>query len=521
MWCARILRFHFDSVALRRLLQLLLFATGVTVYFIWTWSNELGDFGSDSALYLLVAQHFSPWSEPNAVAAFFANQSPTPPLYPLMLAALGGAESILVAHILTTAVLMLAFLVFYLWLRDLRLSALIATCLAVLVALVPGMYYQALSVMSESLYLFFTLVCLAAITRYERHDRPYWLWIAACAVIGAMLTRSAGIALLAAFFAYVLMHRPSRWWNLMLVALLPVILWELFRPAAGTGYLQHLAQRIGTETVISVAATLLGQARILGATWTSNFTPSGVGAVVVWLVGLLCLSGAAYRTYRGKLDGFYVAAYVLMILIWPYPAEAQRFLIVLVPVLLAQGVMLLALAPSLRVRRVTLPLPLVAVTAMALIVIPALFFTFKRFTEPLPRELAGFRRSASWYDQNPHQAALEIITMGTLTVHMRRIPELVPTDQCVYATKSRVMAYIAKRISVPPPLNITDSASFPVERHETTCNYFYMTAVVSPSFPVPFYPLDQLERSLTILSVATTPGPDKAPLGIFAKWSPR
>jgi hypothetical protein len=43
-----------------------------TLYSYWTWTSQLNDFGGDSAVYLLTAQHWSLWGEVNPAAAYFA-----------------------------------------------------------------------------------------------------------------------------------------------------------------------------------------------------------------------------------------------------------------------------------------------------------------------------------------------------------------------------------------------------------------------------------------------------------------
>jgi hypothetical protein len=57
-------------------------------------TTDPGDFGGDNAVYLLTAQYFSPYAPRTALAAHIAQGSLFPPLFPLLLALTGSAESL-------------------------------------------------------------------------------------------------------------------------------------------------------------------------------------------------------------------------------------------------------------------------------------------------------------------------------------------------------------------------------------------------------------------------------------------
>ncbi len=196
------------------------------IYYFWGWSHVLGDLDGDNAFYLLTALHYSPWSSPSEAATFFAHNQ-YPPLYSLLLAVFGGGESLLAAHLVSVTCLLLGFAALYLWVRALNRPPLIAGLLALLFALMPGTYMQALAILSENLYLLLTLTCLASVAAYENDKRNHWLWLAAICLAAAVLTRSAGISLLVAFAAYLMMHRPPRFWLLIMAAAAPVVAWNL------------------------------------------------------------------------------------------------------------------------------------------------------------------------------------------------------------------------------------------------------------------------------------------------------
>jgi len=156
-------RFRKQEIVLIITFSLLCFA-----YYQWTWSTILAGLGGDNAVYLLTAKYFSPYSEYSNVARYFAQVSPYPPLYSLMLALLGGGESLLVAHLITTSFLLLSFFIFYYWLSLEKLNLQLSLFVVLVFAILPGIYMQALSIYSENLYLLLTLSSLLFVTMFEQ-----------------------------------------------------------------------------------------------------------------------------------------------------------------------------------------------------------------------------------------------------------------------------------------------------------------------------------------------------------------
>lgn len=87
---------------LKYLFAILGFFVVAVIYYHWIWSNILAGFVGDNAVYLLTTEYSSPYLDSSAVAKQFAKASKYPPLYPAVLALLGGGNSVLVAHLITT-----------------------------------------------------------------------------------------------------------------------------------------------------------------------------------------------------------------------------------------------------------------------------------------------------------------------------------------------------------------------------------------------------------------------------------
>lgn len=492
------------------------------VYYFWGWSRVLGDFGGDNAFYLLIAQYFSPWSTASEVAAHFFTHSFYPPLYPLALALFGGGESLLAAHIITVSFLLLAFVALYLWLRSLGVDRPGAALIVFLFALLPGTYMLALSVLSENLFLFLTIGCIAAVARFETGARPFWLWTAAISLAAATLTRGAGMALLAAFMLYLAVHRPLRSWPLVgVTAAAPMIIWNLFHHNEGPGYLESLISKYGPDPLVTLLTHIKVEIVLIAHGWVGNFTTSPVGIPVMAFVGILALIGMTQRLRKRQLDGYYAAAYLLMILAWPYPAEAQRFVFILIPVLLAQTWLLVEQFPQPRLSGHTLRLSYVLAFAVVLVVLPNLLLTAGRFNQELPREMFEYRRTPGWYAIDPVEARMNVTYDKLLIEHLRRVGEQVPVGECLYGIKPSIIGYYAKRVSVPPPPLRLEEELLETYLEDSGCRFFYLMGFASPAYPVVYYPLERMRNSLVVINAAAAPAPGAGPVGILAQWKDR
>ncbi len=488
----------------------------VAGYSIWSWSYVLGDFGGDNAYYLMMARYFSPWSEHSPAITYFTVHGPYPPLYPIVLALFGGADNLLVAHLITTTLLLLAFAVYYAWLRTLGFGAHAAGLFVLLFALLPGTYMQALSVLSENLYLLISIGCLASVGKFEIVRREHWLWVATVCAAAAVLTRSAGVTLLAAFLLYLMFHRPRGSWRFVLGAILPVVLWNFLGQHQSPGYLSSLVEKYGPDPVSALLHQFSLEIRMLWFGWVGNFSTGSVGPWVTAFVGALSLLGALWRIFLRKLDGIYVGIYTGLILVWPFPAEAQRLLFVIVPVLLVQCLLLLKTLPPLALGRYRMPPEFLLALFIAVITAPDLLLTVKRFSQPMPDQMAPFRRSIDWYDIDPNDARANVIFDKSLTEHLKTLPNVVPENECIYSIKPSLVGYYAGRVSMNPPRPDFDAAAFNTFLKQTGCRYFYLMGFLSPSYPVVYYPLARLGDALTVVSVSPgSPNPGR-PVGILA-----
>lgn len=490
-------------------------------YYAWTWSHELGEFGGDSAVYLLTARHFSPWGDPSNVAAYFASTSQYPPLFPFVLGLFGGGESVLIAHIVTTTFLLLAVITFYRWMLDLGFPVSHTSMAAVLFMLLPGVYMEALAIHSENTYLLSSMAGLMAVSRAETSDQGKWYWTGALSIAAASLTRGVGISLVAAFIAYLILRRPVRAWLYAIISTLPMVLWNLLHDKQGPSYVDSFVEIYSGISLDNLPAHLGAELYALWNGWVGNFSISPIAFPVMGIIGTICLAGMLYRLWQRKLDGLYVAAYLLLILIWPFPAEAQRFIYVVIPVLIAQGLLFAGMLPRAKLNVRYLDAQIIMLLCIFIVTLPALTLTVVRFMHLPPAELSGLRHSPGWYAQNPDDAMNNVVFDSLLTNHLRQIEDMVPEGSCIYSIKPSIIGFYANRVSMIPPRPHLDQSAFDAYLKRTNCRYFYLMGFASPSFPEAYYPLSRLYRSMVVKSVVRTAVPSADPVGMLAELTQR
>lgn len=517
-----------QSPALLRAIEVVGLIILTVLCLAWAWSHQLGTLHSDDMVYLLMAEHFSPWSEGSAAAAHATRHSPFPPLFPILLGLFNAGTDVLRAHLITAGILVVALAVFNRWLVIDGLTRWWALALTAVVAVLPGTYMHALWIFSEPVYLLLSLAALAAVAVWQRRGEPRALWAAAPLVAASVLTRSAGISLLVAFVGFLLLHRPSQWKPLIIVATIPSLLWGVARIVTpdtdGISYLALLGEHYATNPFTSVFGQIHTNVNAMIVALSENLGLSRNTRHAGMILAAIVFGGALFRASRRNLDGFYVIAYILVILMWPAPSEMQRFVFVILPILVYQGFDLIT-ALSQRLPRVARfePLRIVFAGALLLPAMPFLAVMTTRATQSAPAELAPYRTTAFWYgwyvwhdmSERPRDMLLAKIYADELTAIGPRIP----ANDCIYSVKTSFVHFYAKRISKVPPAASLDSKSFVEAVRAGGCHYFFFTFLTSPAVSRErFYPQQRLGDSIqTLKEMWVREGSDVIRVGVIAR----
>ena len=475
-------------------------------YFIWGWSNDISDFQGDSSVYMLAARYFSPFWPSSPVFAEFAKNMAYPPLFPLLIGLLGG--SLLAGHLLVIVTLLAGILCLYAWLRLEGLAAATSACACLVFALMPGTYLQALNIWTENPYLFLSLLAIVLETRAEMagSNRPALRWGASIATAAAGLIRAAALPLMCAHTIRLAIIRPRHWGALITAIWAPFALWVTwgkFHRPPGLGYAAQWASSYAHDPIGTMIHQIGTEITLVLRSWAQAWLADGSGGslhYVILAAGATCGLGCLWRLAKLRFDALYVALYAILLLVWPFPAEARRLSYVLIPPLLVQGLLLLHGLGRKRRESGKALFPALLLGALAVAILPSLILTLHRFNEPLLPELAAARHIEDWYGDDSEKASNSARSFTLILGDLHHTEELVPDSECIFAIKPSVISLYLDRLSYTPPPISADTDAF--ERGIKKCKYAYLLTYISPSFAEPYYPLNRLNGRISPLSVA-------------------
>ena len=343
-------------------LFVLLLAIAAPLLIGFAWQGGLSTFNDDGFSYLTLAR----WMRGDPVLGAWAWQhAHFPPLFPLVLAASGGAVDFAIAHAVVGACAVLSLVVLYRFAAHVLESNSAAAAIVALFVLTPTAWLGIKGILSESLYL---LVSLAALlwhaTRVARADpvaRDRWIFGVLLAL--AVLTRTAGWTLVIAYLIHAtwrLAHARSRGpWLAAAVPLVPVALglgtWAAVKPGSGSAYRDQAHDML--DYWLREPARLFHDGGFtLFQGWVSSFhaqtVTETVPAMVFGAIAAVAVAGAIVRAAANRLDGWYVLVTLPLLYFWIFPYDTTRRLLYPVfPLLLLQAawlVLRLASAPRMR-----------------------------------------------------------------------------------------------------------------------------------------------------------------------------
>lgn len=440
-------------------------ATVLMLHFAW--HPGLASLGDDSVGYLTLAQWLAGTASP-FVREWVPFHSNFPPLFPLLLAATHGANGdALVGHVVVAVCAILALVVLYRFAARVLGGSAAASAVVVLFLLTPTAWVSILPVQSETLYLLVSLAALQAHASGEpvgvRGPREAWL---TGVLIGlALLTRVAGIALVAAYVVHALVAawiaRRPRWGAF--VPLVPValmsatwlILWPRFQGGNYGLGLEAIGDLARSEPLGLLA---IGTHALLDG-WIASFASQpavhAVTRLVILVAGGLALAGAAIRARRNALDGWYVLGSLAMILLWYQPYNVtRRLLYPLVPIMLVHAALFVRFAAarlgSARVRTLAIAF---AAALPVLVCLPALVLVHVRSFDRAPvvaGEPETFSQFSESYTALSAQAARALVAREIAVIQgLRALRHETPPDARVLWVRPDYVALLGERRGVP------------------------------------------------------------------------
>jgi hypothetical protein len=467
-----------------------------------------GDFTglmSDTPIYVLLADHFSPYYASTDWFSFLFARYPFPPLYPIVLGLLGGgSQHIVWTHLIGALTICLCAGTYCYWLLQQDWPNRLAVPQTLVFVLMPITLFTAIDVLSEPLYLLLTLLGLIFI---GRDDSRATRWYAAAFVIGlAALVRTVGITGVAAFILYWwLQTRATRCRGAPFLALLPTLMWAGIKQIYefDSSYVMSVITFPLLETLPALLAFVPGNIAALWEHGVENVDlfHSVTVARLLSVPLLFALLGLLIRLRDGRFDAIYVVLYGCMIVIWPHGEHAGRFLFCLVPLILfyltyaADRVGKLVMggraAEALRLA----PLALIAALALpgsALIVGQVVAYDGTRYSD--------YVRTDVWFRQHSFAASRRLAQILTQMLSaIRTLGRHVEPEACITSVYPHHTMLLTLRRSMFPDTAGVDQAAF--EQTMRQCRYVLILNATNDTFgfPVQYYPYDRLGDSIEVI----------------------
>ena len=231
----------------------------------------------------------------------------------------------------------------FLWMRA-RRRPLLALGVGIIVAIAPGVLREGRWILSDVPFWAFTMIALWAFERTRDDDWRHFA-IAAVATLLAYFTRSAGLPLVLAAFAWLAWRR--QWKQLAVLALVigvPALLWWLRTRAYGpSGYVNEFwliepympeLGRIGiSDLFVRMGDNFQKYLAIHLPVLLSGTT--GVLLLVMSIVILvLALYGWVRRLRHARVADLFLPLYIGLIFVWPAVWSGERFLLPALPLIL-------------------------------------------------------------------------------------------------------------------------------------------------------------------------------------------
>lgn len=325
-----------------------------------------------------------------------------PPVFPALLAIalLVGLEPWVQLKLVVLACSAAAVALSFLWIRA-RRRPLLALGVATILALAPGVLREGRWVLSDVPFWAFTMLALCAFERLRPDDWRRFA-VAALATLLAYFTRSAGLPLVLAAFAWLAWRRH---WKqlaaLFLIIAIPALAWWLRARAFGpSGYVSEFwlidpytpaAGRIGFGDLL---LRIIANDQKYMSIHLPILLTGAQGAALSALSGitfLLALYGWLCRLRRARVADLFLPLYLGLLFIWPAVWSGERFLLPALPMLLfLAGEALVRLVRRFAARQ-AFPVAAAAAATVVLLALPGLVQAARLGRECTRRYFAGER----------------------------------------------------------------------------------------------------------------------------------
>ncbi len=499
-------------VTMRGIVVLLVLALAFWFLAVFSWQGQVVGLVADDAIYLLLSDLFSPYSQAaRESAAFVTKHSTFPPLYSLYLSIFGaGSRDVYYAHVLTSITVIAAFGMTIRYFSTVKMAFGFALGAAVLFFLLPVSLLLHVELQSEPMYLAFSLIALAEFATLKGERQTSKVYVIAACVALAVLSRTAGITLLGAFLLWQLTGAgPNRSVKAMLIAVVPFLIWEAIKSKLYTGpwtYTSLLLQAYSLDDPADLMRKLGMDANNLWVGWRQYFD---VGVEPTSLPAALLLPLTAAPAFlRGliarRMDAWYALAYLVLIFIWPFPDHTTRFLYPILPVIFYFSFVSIQQWVKQPWNKYALIL-LLALTALA--ALPSTGQIIVKTFSGNGETLGKYAKTRLYYGKLAPMKVLQqnAWVIDNLIEAMRDSAQFVPEGKCVYNMHFEWYMYYARRYARP----VTGNDLEPLNAgRPPDCRYMFVNWTNSHFSLQPGYPTQVLHLPYRVLKQYRAARPD-------------
>lgn len=369
-------------------------------------NDTISSFSSDSANYIVMARYLSPWQTPTTPVLSAWVEQDFPLLFPLVLGIIGVAYNYVLSHLLVAIFLICSFPLIYYFSRQIRLDQITSIIIVIVFALSPAAWVNSLGILSENLYILLSVVTLCFYTRLDQNDKVQ-LFIFGILLALVVLTRTIGVALLGAYLLITSYHfirtRCTDFKPFIPAAIATVIIVTvslLQNKIVPDQYINQMLGLLVEETGQSaLQINIFQQVTALTDAWLVSWLYYWNDNVLIasWFfaaVGVLGLIGLIYRIRLLELDALYLAIYLIILVFWPHPGQAVRFIYPVLFLLLLNAFFLVSVLLGNRGNKVK-NYTIAFILIMSLLsVAPAQLYTYHRYA--IGKEL-GYEHYKEFY----------------------------------------------------------------------------------------------------------------------------
>lgn len=426
-------------------LSLFIFYLYASVTFVW--HDNLTTFASDSVNYMIMGKYLSPWKEASSPINELWLYQDFPPLFPIVLALTGTAHNFISAHILTLSFLILSLPFIYKFSRHCFASKTQALCITALFMISPSAWLNMLGILSEHLYILVSFILIFLYPRLVRNDIKLTILFGLLLAM-LILTRSIGISMFVAFLisGYLMWHKKEIKLNTLLlpffiVILVNVIAKLLHHSSVPTQYLNQIKNlEFGQQLQALIDAWF--------KSWQFYWTDELIFSyTIVLFIGVLACTGLVIRLKELKFDAIYALFYLLILLVWPHPGQAVRFLYPVQALLLIYSFYTIYLVCNISFEAYKNKIIYISILLMCSIVIPPLSYLYHRYS--VGKEL-GYNHIKEFYRIPDIKKAREQAEIQSqMFVDFKKIGEVTEPDDIILYFEPSYIALLSNRNSRP------------------------------------------------------------------------